>query len=134
MKKALMIGLAVVIGLTIIGGAVYAHGPWGHGMGYGTDANVENVKKFQKETLSLRDELLTRRLELQKEYSKPQPDYNRIGTLRKEIVDIQTKIQAAADKYGLPAWGDGYGMGHRMMGRGMMGHGMMMDMCPMMGW
>ncbi|GAB4415042.1 MAG: hypothetical protein OHK0032_11190 [Thermodesulfovibrionales bacterium] len=128
MKKAIMIGLVAAIALMVIGGAVYAHGPWGHGMVYGTGANVENVKKFQKETLSLRDELITKRLELQNEYGKPQPDYDRIGTLRKEIVDIQTKIQAAADKYGVPAFG--HGMGHGMMGRGMIGEGMMGAGCP----
>jgi len=125
MRRTAMIGLAVVVALLVGGGALYAHGPWGHGMGYGAGVNVENVKKFQKETLSLRDELITKRLELQNEYSKPQPDYDRIGTLRKEIVDIQTKIQAAADKYGVPAPGSGYGMRHGMMGRGMMG-----DACP----
>ncbi|HCC69480.1 MAG TPA: hypothetical protein DEP99_06325 [Nitrospiraceae bacterium] len=115
MKKAMMIGLAVVIALVVIGGAVYAHGPWGHGIGRGTGADVENVKKFQKETLSLRDELLTKRLKLQDEYSKPEPNYDRIATLRKDIVGIQTKIQEIADKYGLPAFRTG--MGHRMMGR-----------------
>lgn len=118
MRKAMIIGLAAVIALVVIGGAVYAHGPWGYGMGCSTGANVENVKKFQKETLSLRDELLTKRLELQNEYSKPEPNYDRIATLRKDIVDIQTKIQTTADKYGLPAFGTG--MGHGMMGRGMM--------------
>lgn len=125
MRRTTMIGLTVVVALLVVGGAVYAHGPWGYSMGYGAGVNVENVKKFQKETLSLRDELITKRLELQNEYSKPQPDYDRIGTLRKEIVDIQTKIQASADKYGVPALGSGYGMRHGMMGRGMMG-----DACP----
>lgn len=133
-KKSTIISLVVAIGLLISGG-VYAWWPGGnYGMGYGASENVETMKKFQKETLGLRDELMIKQLELQNEYSKPQPDYNRIGTLRKEIVDIQTKIQASADKYGLPAWGSGYGKGHGMMSRDMMGYGMMMDMCSMMDW
>ncbi len=131
MKKATVIGLVIAIGL-LLTGVVYAW--WGgYGMGYGTGANVETMKKFQKETLSLRDDLITKSLELQNEYSKPQPDYNRIATIKKDIVDIQTKIQTIADKYGLTT--SGYMGG--MMGRGMMGPGMMgpmMDMCPMMGW
>lgn len=121
MKRSLIIAL-VVAAFVVIGGAVYAHGPWGHGMGYGMNfggaVNVENMKGFQKETMALRDELITKRVELQNEYSKPQRDYERIGTLRKEIVELQTKIQAAAQKHGLPADGRVYGM----MGKGMMGH------------
>lgn len=120
MKRAMLISLAVVIGLFLTG-AAYAM--WGGGMGYGTGANVENVKKFQKETLTLRDDLMTKQLELQNEYNKPQPDYSRIATIKKELVDIQTKIQTIADKYGLHAGGP---MGQGMMSRGMMGRGMMM--------
>lgn len=120
--KAIMIVLVAVTALVIIGGVVYAHGPWGWWMGYEADTNIENLRKFQKETLSLRDELITKRLELQAEYSKPQRDYDRISTLRKEIVDIQTKIQAVADKYGIPDKGERHGMRHGMRGYGMMGY------------
>lgn len=124
MKKTLIVALVVATAL-VVGGVVYAHGPWGHGMGYGMNfggaVNIENLKGFQKETMAMRDDLITKRLELQNEYSKPQLDYERIGTLRKEIVDLQTKIQAAAEKYGLPH-NTGYGMRHGMMGKTMMGH------------
>ncbi|MFN3395968.1 MAG: hypothetical protein ACK4Z9_04150 [Thermodesulfovibrionales bacterium] len=126
MKKSLIIALVVATAFVVIGGAVYAHGPWGHGMGYGMNfggaVNVENMKGFQKETMALRDELITKRMELQNEYNKPQRDYERISTLRKEIVELQTKIQAAAEKYGLPANGRAYSMRNGMMGKGMMGH------------
>jgi len=129
MKRTTMLILTLVGSLLLIG-SVYAHGPWGSGMGYrmgsGESVNLENVKNFQKETLSMRDELITKRIELRNEYNKPQRDYDRIGTLRKEIVDIQTKIQAIADKYGVPT--EGYGMGHGMMGKRMTGQGCP---CPM---
>lgn len=125
MKKTLIVVMVVATAL-VVGGVVYAHGPWGHGMGYGMNfggaMNVENMKGFQKETMALRDELITKRVELQNEYSKSQRDYERISTLRKDIVDLQTRIQAAAEKYGLPADGMGYGMRKGMMGKGMMGH------------
>lgn len=132
MKRSMIAGLVIVIGL-LLTSAVYAW--WA---GYGTGTNIENVKKFQKETLSLRDDLMTKQFELQNEYNKPVPDTNRIATLRKEIIDLQAKIQAVAEKYGISAWGPGYGMGPGMMGPGMRGHGMMMgpgmmDMCPW-GW
>ncbi|MEK6693133.1 MAG: hypothetical protein AABY44_06875 [Nitrospirota bacterium] len=136
MKKGIMISLILVVVL-ILASAIYAHGPWGgYGMGrsattggYGTGTtatDLEAVKKFQKETLPLRDELITKRIELQNEYAKATPDKNRISTLRKEIADIELKIQEKADAAGLSTWGSGM-MGHGMMGRGMTGD------CPM-GW
>jgi zinc resistance-associated protein len=135
MKKAMVISLTVVIGLFLTG-AAYAM--WG---GYGsspcitaTGADIETVKKFQKETLSLRDEIMTKKLELHSEYNKPTPDTNRIATIQKEIIDLKAKIHEIANKHGIkvPA-------GQGMTGRGMMGkgHGMMGKMkgmgnpCPM---
>lgn len=66
-----------------------------------TSVNLENLRKFQKETLTLRDELLSNKIELEREYSKTKKDYDKITALRKAIVDLQTKIQAVADKYGI---------------------------------
>ncbi len=129
MKKAAFLGLAVALAM-VLTGVVYAHGPWGHGMDYGMDYSTPNVdtetlKKFQKETLSLRDELLTKKLELRNEYNKSVPDKKHIATLRKEIIDLQTKIQEISDKYGIDI-PTGYGM----MGRGMMaGMGCTCPMC-----
>lgn len=132
MKKGIIISLVLVAGL-IFTSAIYAIGPWGgYGMGYsaqtggyGTTVDIEAVKKFRKETLPLREELITKRLELQNEYNKATPDKNRISTLRKEIVDIELKIQEKADAAGFSTWGGGM-MGSGMMGSGMMGPGMMM--------
>lgn len=136
MKKGIIIGLALVVGI-ILTSAVYAMGPMGgHGMGHSTPAggngtsatttDIDAVKKFQKETLPLRDELVTKKLELQNEYSKATPDKGRIATLRKEIIDIELKIQEKADVAGLSSLGGMMGsgmMGHGTMGRGMMGMG-----------
>ncbi len=133
MKKVTGMVLAVAMALVFAGTAfAWWDGP---GMGYGpgsySGANAETMKKFQKETFSLRDELMTKQLDLQAEYDKPVPDTARVATLKKDIIDIQAKIQVVADKHGIPAWGPGSG---GMMGRGMMGRGMMMGAgcpCPM---
>lgn len=128
MKRIVAI-IAVAAVVLIVAGLASAQmgGGWGpgagcnYGMGYnGTNGtvNVENLKKFQKETLSMRDELIANRAELANEYAKPAPDATRVADLRKQMVDNQTKIQKAAEKYGLPAWQQGYGRGS--MGRGMM--------------
>ena len=127
MKKVTEMVMAVMVVLVSASAAfAWWDGPgMGRGPGYSSGANVETMKKFQKETLSLRDELMTKQLELQAEYDKPEPDITRIASIKKDIIDLQAKIQVAADKYGVPAWGPGGGMMGPGMGRGMMGRGMM---------
>ncbi len=127
MKKITTISL-VIIGLLISG---FAYAKWtggsnGYGMHQGQTTNIENLKKFQKDTLPVRDELMTKNAELQNEYGKSTPDYNKIATLEKDIIDLRTKIQASADKYGVGGWGPMAGpIGPHMMGTGSMGPGMM---------
>jgi len=132
MKKVITIGLVAALGL-LLTGVVYAwqsgHG-MGYGMGYGTTTNVETMKKFHKETFGLRDEIMTKQLELQGEYSKPTPDTNRIAAIQKEIIDLRARIHEIATKHGI-SMPMGQGMrNHGMMGRGMMG-GMGAYNCPM---
>ncbi len=114
--------LAVITIVLLIAGMAYAAHVHGTDQGSGTKGTteIENLKKFQKETLSLRDDLITKRLELKNEYSKSPKDYSRIATLRKEIAEIRTKIEEIADKYGIK---DLRGMG----GGGVMRRGMMHD-------
>ncbi|MBI4765198.1 MAG: hypothetical protein HY787_11400 [Deltaproteobacteria bacterium] len=124
-----VVALFLGVGL-LLAGTVNAWWPRG-GMSYG-NANEDQLGSFQKETLSLRDELMAKRFELQNEYNKPTYDSKRIATLRKEIVDLETKTQEVADKYGIPTWGvTGGMMRHGIMGRGMIGP--MGSMCQM-GW
>jgi len=137
MKRTAMMIVVAAVAL-IVASAASAQMGWGPGMGYGREyngsgpdgqVNVENLKKFQKETMSLRDDLIAKRTELQNEYNKQAPDTARIADLRKQMIDIQAKIQKAAEKNGLPAWGQGYGRGR--MGRGMMsGSGPYGSGCP----
>lgn len=121
--KKIVAGIAMTV---IVLAAAGAYAGWGgYGPGFAAEGvNVESVKKFQKETLSLRDEVMTKKIELQNEYAKEAPDTNRTATLRKDIIDLQAKIQTVAEKHGLPAAGSGDGprMG-RGMGRGMMAGG-----------
>jgi hypothetical protein len=131
MKK--MTIATIVAATALIAGTAFAQMGWGGGPGMGgcngmmggTDkpVNIENLKKFQKETLSLRDELVTKHAEIGNEYGKPTPDTARIVSLKKELIDIQAKIQIVAEKYGIAGRGPGFG-------RGMMGHGGMMAGCP----
>jgi hypothetical protein len=94
-----IIGILVVMGVLIMG-TVFAFGYRGPS---GTNAcqnlDIEKVKQFQKETLSQRDEMMTKKLELKKEYVKDAPDDKRIGILKQEIRDLKVSIKQAADKY-----------------------------------
>ncbi|MFN3396500.1 MAG: hypothetical protein ACK4Z9_06880 [Thermodesulfovibrionales bacterium] len=122
MKRLILIALSAILILGI-GATVYARGPWGDGGWACMDMSgldIEKVKKFQKETLNLRDELHIKKLELRQEYDKEKPDLDRIAQLRKEIIDLQTRIQKIASSNGLPAMGPGCGR----MGRGHMMGGM----------
>lgn len=110
MKKVSVI--AVVAALAVFCSAMYG---WSQAVGgqAGPPAQVDvkAFRQFQKETLPLRDELMAKRLELRNEYAQANPNYDRIAALQKEMIDLRTKIQATAQKNGLPAWGAGFGRG-----------------------
>ena len=90
----------------------------GAGDCYQADVDPETMAKFQKETLSLRDELIMKRLELNQEYDKDTPDADRIAQLRKDMIDVQTKIQKVADTYDIEAGGQGRRAARGGKGRG----------------
>ena len=104
MRKGVIVVLIAAAALVFVS-AVYAYPP-GNGNGICRSVNVDTVaiKKFQKETLSFRDELITRKLDLRKEFSKRTPDRDRIAALQKEIIDIRTKIIKKADESGVPRY------------------------------
>lgn len=101
MRKGVIV-LLIAAAVLILVSAVYAHRP---DVGYRTcqmqNADLDSVKKFQKDTLSLRDELITKKIELRKEINKENADRERIATIRKEIIDIKTKIHQKADETGV---------------------------------
>jgi hypothetical protein len=119
MKKRTLVVLGLVLSMSIIvAGSALARQGGGYGMMgggfergagdcYRADVDPETMAKFQKETLSLRDEMITKRLELSQEYDKDTPDADRIAQLRKDMIDVQTKIQKVADKYDIDAAGQG---------------------------
>ena len=102
-------GVVAAVGMVLAAGVAVAWDGYGpeHDGGAGTGA----VKKFQKETLSLRDELVTKQMDLDAEYQKAEPDPARIAALRKDIVDLQSKIQVVGDKHGVRTWGRGHDRG-----------------------
>lgn len=135
--KKILAALTVVV---LAAGSAMAMGPMGGGMGAGcgcgmgrgvTPADTAAHKKFISDTMSLRQEMMNKHLEMQKEYVKDTPDQAVMTKLRGEIAELRTKMMDARAKAGLPMGPRGKN-GHMMKGGmgGGMGRGMM-D-CPMM--
>lgn len=108
MKKVSVAAMVVALGFLL---STFAYAAWYCGPGYGQQVDVNALRQFQKETLPLRDELIAKNLDLQNEYAKENPDQAKVAKLQREIGDLRTKIQGAAEKQGLPAWGPGWMMG-----------------------
>ncbi len=117
MIKATVVAVVVAVGFGLAAIGYAASQDYGPGP---NQVDVKALRQFQKETLPLRDEIQAKNVELRNEYAQQTPDRNKIATLQKEIIDLRTKIQAAADKQGLPAYGPGTGRSYGRYGRGMM--------------
>jgi hypothetical protein len=104
MRKGVVAVLAFVAALTFVS-AVYAYLP-AHSAGkYGLcDVKPGKAGKFHEETLSLRDQLVIKKLEVHREFARRHPDIEKIASIRKEIADIRAKIMKKADGSGLPEY------------------------------
>ena len=109
-----MLGVIVVAAVLLAAGiAVACDGPWsgaGHDhMGQYRGDSPAAVKTFRKETSALRDDLADKQVDLAVEHDKAAPDPARIAAIQKDIVDLEARIQAAADKHGVRRgdWGRG---------------------------
>ena len=100
MRKGVIV-LLIAAAVLILVSSVYAHRPDGSRTCQMQNADLDSVKKFQKDTLSLRDELITKKIELRKEINKENPNREHIATIQKEIIDIKTKIHQKADETGV---------------------------------
>ena len=126
------------------GGAGYGGGAWGAGL----NLTPEQTQKLQtlregffKETIPLRNEMMTKRLELRTLWSQPKPDQEKILGKQREVNALRAQLQEKATKYRLEgrsiltpeqqaqvgsfwAAGPGFGPRHGMRGGFGPGHGM----------
>jgi len=117
MKKRSLMIVALVLSLSVLAagnalarwdGANDGRGQRGfncRGADGAADVDLEKVVKFKKETLPLRDQLWTKKLELSREYKKEKPDPEVVEKLRAEMAEIQTSIDKVAADNGLADWG-----------------------------
>jgi len=135
MKKSIL-ALTAAVALTIAGSAIAMPGMGaGQGMGPGMMAQgqySEQYKKFASETLPIRQEMMNKHFELQKEFLKEKPDQEVIKKLQGEVAELRKKMIDAHTKAGLPMgkMGKMGKRGHKGMRGG--GMGMMQMDCPMM--
>jgi len=155
--KRTTVALGLVGVLVLTASAALAWGPgWGRGFGPGygpgpavANLNQDQIAKIQKiqsdryaEMAKVRNEMFTKRTELQALFREPTLDQAKIAAKQKEIAALQTQIQEKAmaartavaevltpeQRAQMPAFGPGTGPG---FGRGMsMGYGPRMGFGP----
>ena len=110
MKKMSVVVVALGLTVALFSSAIARNGN-GIGGGCGNcpqqseaSAPTVAVQKFQADTIDLRQEMMTKRFEMQRENLKATPDEGKIASLRAEIRALQDKIIDIRSKSGLPAF------------------------------
>jgi len=131
MRRGLVAVVAVAV--TFLASTV-AYAGWGCGWGgnwsmtgSGQTVSTQKMRSFQKDTLAIRENLMGKQFDLQDELSMEVPDGKRIAALRKEIISLQSQLQAAGDKYGMADWETAGSSGHHQSAYAGCG-------CGMCGW
>jgi len=108
MKKLTIAVLALTLGASLCGRVDAGNG---NGMEGGCDkyakmsasAPADPFRKFQADTIDLRQDMMTKRFDVQRENLKGSPDPARIAALQADIKVLQTKILAIRSQSGLPS-------------------------------
>ncbi len=94
-----------IIAVSIAAAGIFAAGainPQQSGAAPTPSINMEEVINFQQESAGLRGEIVVKKLELIGETMKQPFDSTRVKALAREVIDLQTRIGALANKHGLP--------------------------------
>jgi hypothetical protein len=98
MKKNMIVGIALAMGL-LSAGAISASAA----DSCGKCAGEEKIRQFKQDTAELSSALKAKDIELREQYTYNSIDTHKVGALEAEVKDIKDKINAAAQKYGIPA-------------------------------
>ena len=93
--------IAIVTAALLMLAATAVYAGRGMGMGCNQDVSIESFKQFQKDTSSLRDEMMVKRIEFQREQAKDAPDKAKVAALKQEMSALRTQIHDAGKKYGM---------------------------------
>lgn len=86
-------------------------------------APSDQFRKFQADTIDLRQEMMVKRFEMQRENLKGVSDSAKIAALQEDVKGIQLKIQDIRNQSGLPAGKSDGECGQRMGKAGKKGMG-----------
>jgi hypothetical protein len=107
MSKKLIVTLMVLSVVISLSSSLYAGCSKNMGGDCGncnkSSSSSDPWKKFQADTIDLRQEMMMKRFELQRENLKPLQDQNNVALLQSEIKKLQTKIHDIRTASGLPA-------------------------------
>lgn len=104
MKKMSVVVIALSLAVSMLGSA---HAGYRNGMGGGcgscpqAGATSEQFRKFRADTIDLRQEMMNKRFEMQRENLKASPDKEKIAALQADIRANQSKIMDIRSKSGL---------------------------------
>ncbi len=125
MKKMSVVIIALSLAVSMFGVANAGNRGMGGGCGNCAQGGVpsDQFRKFQADTIDLRQEMMLKRFEMQRENLKATPDSAKIAALQAYIKDIQLKIQDIRSQSGLPVGKSDGECGQRMGGVGKRGMG-----------
>lgn len=107
MKKMSVVAIAMILAVSLFSSANAGNR---NGMGGGcgncvqgeAGATSDQFRKFQSDTIDLRQEMMIKRFEAQRENLKGAPDEAKIASLQADIKDLQSKLLDLRSKSGLP--------------------------------
>lgn len=98
MKKKMIVGIAMTVGILTIGALSASAAD-----SCGNCTDKQSVQQFTQETAGLASELKTKDIELRVQYGYDAVDINKVDLLEAELKELKSKINAAAQKNGIPA-------------------------------
>lgn len=100
MKKKMIVGIALVMGMLSVG-AISASAA-GSCCNDGKCADKQVVQKFTQETAALSSALKAKDIELREQNSYDSINMSKVNDLEAELKELKGKIKAVAEKHGLP--------------------------------
>jgi len=106
MKKMSVVVTALALAVSLLSLANAGNGNGGGGCGNcipgAASAPSDPFRKFQADTIDLRQEMMTKRFEMQRENLKGTPDKGKIIALQADIKALQSKLLSLRSQSGLP--------------------------------
>jgi len=98
MKKNMIVGIALAMGILSVGALSASAAET-----CGKCAEQQAIQQFTQETAPLNSALKAKDLELREQNSYDSIDIHKVSALESELKELKDKINAAADKLGIPA-------------------------------